>query len=190
MKIDDTQVLQTLQVAVLMSDELFRIFLCQERQPCDICHKSRKFFCYSCHVPLASIRDLIPRLELPVKVDVVKHPGEVEGKSTAVHAKLVCPTSVDIHIYPNCPDYREERALLVFPGPESRTLEQLKCSGDGDKTIFPYGEGRQSRGFISIEISKSPNIKHSFLPVTWVDFDYGQILWEQEQLEPQVQSQD
>ena len=74
-----------------------------------------------------------------MKVDVVKHPGEVEGKSTAVHAKLVSPGSVDIHIYPNCPDYREERALLVFPGPESRTLEQLKYSGDGDNTAFPYG---------------------------------------------------
>ena len=77
---------------------------------------------------------------MPVKVDVVKHPGEVEGKSTAVHAKLLSPESVDIHIYPNCPDYREERALLVFPGPESRTLEQLKCGGDGDGTTFPYGE--------------------------------------------------
>ena len=76
-----------------------------------------------------------------MKVDVVKHPGEVEGKSTAVHAKLLSPDCVDIHIYPNCPDYREERALLVFPGPESRTLEQIKSSGGGDRTTFPYGEG-------------------------------------------------
>ena len=87
-----------------------------------------------------------------MKVDVVHPPGEVEGKSTAVHAKLVSPGSVDIHIYPNCPDYREERALLVFPDPESRTLEQLKFSGDGDNTPFPYGELRPTREFLPIYI--------------------------------------
>jgi len=40
----------------------------EERQPCDICHKSRKFFCYTCHVPLPSIRNLIPRVQLPIQV--------------------------------------------------------------------------------------------------------------------------
>lgn len=120
MNIDDTSVLNNLK----------------ERQPCDICHKSRKFFCYSCPAPLASIRDVVPRVELPVKIDVVKHPGEVEGKSTAVHAKLISPGSVDIHIYPDIPDYREERALLVFPGKQTKTLHQLK--GGGESKTFPY----------------------------------------------------
>lgn len=44
------------------------VILCQERQACDICHKSRKFFCYTCHVPLPSIRNLIPRVQLPIQV--------------------------------------------------------------------------------------------------------------------------
>ena len=35
----------------------------------------------------------------------MKHPGEIEGKSTAVHAKLLAPDHVNIHIYPDIPDY-------------------------------------------------------------------------------------
>ena len=79
----------------------------QARQACDICHKSRKFFCYTCHVPLPATRGVIPRLQLPVRIDIVKHPGEVEGKSTAVHARLVAPEQVTIHIYPDIPDYTQ-----------------------------------------------------------------------------------
>ena len=116
----------------------------QERQACHICNKSRKFFCYTCHAPLPSLRDLLPRLELPVQIDVVKHPGEVEGKSTAVHAKLVSPDSVNIHIYPDIPDYSQERALLVFPGKHTKTLQQLRDSGATE--TFPYGnEAEQDR---------------------------------------------
>ena len=52
-----------------------------------------------------------PRLTFPDWL-VVKHLGEVEGKSTAVHAKLVAPDSVTIHIYPDIPDYREVRTEI------------------------------------------------------------------------------
>ena len=137
MKIDDTSVLDNLKV-IPRSDDRSSIQLYQERQPCDICHKSRKFFCYSCHLPLASIREVVPRVELPVQIDVVKHPGEVEGKSTAVHAKLISPDSVNIHIFPDIPDYREEKALLVFPGKDTKSLHQFK--GSGGRSTFPYGE--------------------------------------------------
>ena len=116
----------------------------QARQACDICHKSRKFFCYTCHVPLPATRGVIPRVQLPVRIDIVKHPGEVEGKSTAVHARLVAPEQVTIHIYPDIPDYTQvtrfmpilrwdthtncaqEKALLVFPGPRSKHLDQYQ----------------------------------------------------------------
>ena len=51
------------------------------RSPCPKCHMSRKYFCYSCHIPLSETRNLIPRVEkLPVKIDVIKHANEVDGK--------------------------------------------------------------------------------------------------------------
>ena len=69
----------------------------------------------------------------------MKHPGEVEGKSTAVHAKLLAPHHVSIHIYPDIPDYRQEKALLVFPGKESKTLDAFRESSDGpDREVFQF----------------------------------------------------
>eukprot|EP00092_Neocalanus_flemingeri_P002999 GFUD01003208.1.p1 GENE.GFUD01003208.1~~GFUD01003208.1.p1 ORF type:complete len:282 (+),score=66.40 GFUD01003208.1:51-896(+) len=114
-----------------------------ERQPCTLCCKSRKFFCYSCHLPLASTKDHIPTVKLPVQIDIVKHPGEVEGKSTAVHAPILAPGHVKIHLFPDIPDYSKERALLVFPGKDSKSLEQIcdNISISGTKSSehsFPY----------------------------------------------------
>jgi len=113
----------------------------ESRQPCSLCCKSRKFFCYSCYLPLASIKHLIPSVELPVQIDIVKHPGEVEGKSTAVHAPILAPGHVKIHLFPNIPDYSNERALLVFPGKDSKSLDQI-CDDiskrGSSEHSFPY----------------------------------------------------
>lgn len=46
-------------------------------------------------------------LQLPLKVDIIKHPNEADGKSTAVHAKLLAPEDVTIYTYPCIPDYEE-----------------------------------------------------------------------------------
>lgn len=42
--------------------------------------------------------------QLPVKIDIIKHPNETDGKSTAVHAKLIAPNDVNIYTYPCIPD--------------------------------------------------------------------------------------
>jgi len=114
-----------------------------ERQACSSCNKSRKFFCYSCNLPLPAIKDLIPTLELPILIDIVKHPGEVDGKSTAVHAPILAPGHVQIHTFPDIPDYSQENAILVFPGKESKSLEQIceisKTQSNSDSELsFPY----------------------------------------------------
>lgn len=51
------------------------------RSPCSVCGKSRKYFCYKCHVPLETTKNLIPLIKvLPCKIDVIKHPSEMDGK--------------------------------------------------------------------------------------------------------------
>lgn len=42
--------------------------------------------------------------KLPVKIDIIKHPREIEGKSTAVHAAVLAPEDVKIYIYPDFPE--------------------------------------------------------------------------------------
>ena len=52
-----------------------------DRSVCPSCHRSLKFFCYDCYLPLENTKNLIPKITtLPCLVDVVKHPAEVAGK--------------------------------------------------------------------------------------------------------------
>lgn len=44
-----------------------------------------------------------------MKIDIIKHPNEIDGKSTAVHAKLLAPDDVTIYKYPCIPEYEEKR---------------------------------------------------------------------------------
>lgn len=45
---------------------------------------------------------------LPLKIDIIKHPNETDGKSTAIHAKLLAPDFVNIYTYPCIPEYEEK----------------------------------------------------------------------------------
>ena len=36
----------------------------ERRGNCDNCGKSRKFFCYTCHIPLTAIRELVPHISV------------------------------------------------------------------------------------------------------------------------------
>ncbi|KMZ06602.1 tRNA-uridine aminocarboxypropyltransferase 1 [Drosophila simulans] len=96
------------------------------RHNCRLCNRSRKFFCYSCCVPVGELEELLPRLELPLQVDIIKHKKEIDGKSSAVHAAVLAPAHVRIHTFPDIPDYREETGVvLIFPSATALTVPQL-----------------------------------------------------------------
>ncbi|CAG5124360.1 unnamed protein product [Candidula unifasciata] len=95
------------------------------RSHCRKCSKSRKYYCYSCCVPLPHLESGLPKVKLPVKVDIIKHPSETDGKSTAPHAVILAPEDVAIHTYPCIPDYDPRKVVLVFPGEHSLSLEDL-----------------------------------------------------------------
>ncbi|XP_034487640.1 DTW domain-containing protein 1 [Drosophila innubila] len=96
------------------------------RHNCRHCNRSRKFFCYSCYVPVGELGQLLPRVELPIQIDIIKHKKEIDGKSTAVHAAVLAPDNVRIYTYPDIPDYREkDGAVLIFPSATSLTVPQL-----------------------------------------------------------------
>uniref|UniRef100_A0A182XWQ6 tRNA-uridine aminocarboxypropyltransferase 1 n=1 Tax=Anopheles stephensi TaxID=30069 RepID=A0A182XWQ6_ANOST len=109
------------------------------RSCCPSCGKSRKFFCYTCYVPVGEIVARVPRLRLPVQIDVIKHRNEIDGKSTAVHAAILAPDDVKIYTYPNIPDYREEEGVvLIFPTPTALTVASL-FSGETYQMKENYG---------------------------------------------------
>lgn len=67
---------------------------------------------------------------MPVKIDIIKHKHEVDGKSTASHAALLAREDVTIYTYPNIPDYSNQEVVLIFPGQNAISVSQL-VSVDG-----------------------------------------------------------
>jgi hypothetical protein len=53
-------------------------------------------------------------LQLPIKIDIIKHSREIAGKSTAVHAAILAPDYVNIYTYPCIPDYGSDERVIWF----------------------------------------------------------------------------
>ncbi|KAJ1918122.1 hypothetical protein IWQ60_007578 [Tieghemiomyces parasiticus] len=119
---------------------------CSGRYACPQCKKMVKFFCYHCYQVVGLARERIPTVHLPVQLTVFKHRQENAGKSTAVHAKVIAPSDVEIVTYPDTtltisdPD----RCLLLFPGPDARTLEEIDPKSF-DHLLVIDGTWRQAR---------------------------------------------
>ncbi|KAI4502839.1 hypothetical protein M0802_001883 [Mischocyttarus mexicanus] len=109
LKIDDAKILDTVE----------------GREICEHCYRSRKFFCYTCFTPVIDDK-YFPRLKLPVKIDIIKHRREIEGKSTAVHAAVLAPEDVKIYIYPDFPEMvNNEETVLIFPSKTAVSIDSL-----------------------------------------------------------------
>uniref|UniRef100_A0A3Q0SVR5 tRNA-uridine aminocarboxypropyltransferase 1 n=1 Tax=Amphilophus citrinellus TaxID=61819 RepID=A0A3Q0SVR5_AMPCI len=98
------------------------------RLKCSKCGGSRMFFCYTCCSLVGMSLQDIPSVKLPVKIDIIKHPNETDGKSTAIHAKILAPSDVTIYTYPCIPEYQKDEVVLVFPGPRAVSVQDMmKC---------------------------------------------------------------
>ncbi|XP_070233975.1 tRNA-uridine aminocarboxypropyltransferase 1 isoform X3 [Bos indicus] len=117
-----------LQNLCLASQDVLKNAQQNGRSKCLKCGGSRMFYCYTCYVPVENVPvEQIPHVKLPLKIDIIKHPNETDGKSTAVHAKLLAPEFVNIYTYPCIPEYEEKdhEVALVFPGPKSVSVKDI-----------------------------------------------------------------
>ncbi|XP_065414225.1 tRNA-uridine aminocarboxypropyltransferase 1 isoform X2 [Chrysemys picta bellii] len=161
------------------------------RSKCPRCGSSRMFYCYSCYVPVETVPTKeIPVVKLPLKIDIIKHPNETDGKSTAVHAKLLAPEDVTIYTYPCIPDYEEKRheIALIFPGSNSISVKDIilhleknveknvSCGNDDDSSAEPFlkkakietKEDRNLSEYKSNSRSEDPVLKKViFIDSTW-----------------------
>ncbi|RVE51434.1 hypothetical protein evm_003835 [Chilo suppressalis] len=119
----------------------------KSRSSCPKCGKSRMYFCYTCYVPVLQLEGCIPKCKLPIKVDIIKHKREIDGKSTAAHAAVLAPDDVNIYTYPHVPHYYlDNRTVLLYPGTEAKTVRQL-FTGESNNVSYnesilselPYG---------------------------------------------------
>lgn len=66
------------------------------------------------------------QFQLPIKVDIIKHRREIDGKSTSAHAAVLAPHDVKVYIYPDMPEYSlDGRTVLLYPGAEAKTVQEL-----------------------------------------------------------------
>ncbi|XP_004709481.1 tRNA-uridine aminocarboxypropyltransferase 1 [Echinops telfairi] len=117
-----------LQNLCLASQEVLQKAQQSGRSRCLKCGGSRMFYCYTCYVPVENVPvEQLPLVQLPLKIDIIKHPNETDGKSTAIHAKLLAPEFVNIYTYPCIPEYEEtdHEVALVFPGPKSVSIKDI-----------------------------------------------------------------
>lgn len=70
---------------------------------------------------------------MPLKIDIIKHKHEIDGKSTAGHAAILSSEDVSIYTYPNIPDYKNEAVVLIFPGQNAISISQLINGTNSDK---------------------------------------------------------
>lgn len=64
-------------------------------------------------------------MQLPLKIDIIKHKHEIDGKSTASHAAILASTDVSIYTYPDIPNYDKENVVLIFPSQNAISVSQL-----------------------------------------------------------------
>ncbi|KAF8975259.1 DTW domain-containing protein 1 [Entomortierella lignicola] len=98
------------------------------KQVCPICSKNVRYFCNKCLklVPNCPPGSVVPQLKLPIRIDVIKHENERDGKSTALHAKILAPDHVDVYGWKSMPKYENvDRLLLLFPSPGAKTLSEI-----------------------------------------------------------------
>ncbi|KAF0308472.1 DTW domain-containing protein 1 [Amphibalanus amphitrite] len=121
------------------------------RSPCPKCHKSRMYFCYNCLVPVDALTGKIPHVRLPVEVEIVKHPGETNGKSTAVHAAVLAPDDVTLRTYPDVGSYDPDETVLVFPDSSAGSVADVSATAPARDALLAYQRGKPRTHLATIE---------------------------------------
>ena len=95
------------------------------RVKCTKCGTSWKFYWGLWFEPLV---ENIPKLDLPVNITILKHPGEGMKKSSIIPSKILAPDSVTIYNSLEVPDLDVESTILLFPREDSTPVTSMTKS--------------------------------------------------------------
>ncbi|KAF9928240.1 DTW domain-containing protein 1 [Mortierella alpina] len=115
-----------------------------EKKHCPTCNKNVRYFCNKCLHLVNCPEGAVPQLKLPIKLDIIKHEQERDGKSTALHAKILAPQDVEVYAFKEMPKYENvDRLLLLFPCPEAKQLSEIDPTSF-DKLVVIDGTWEQA----------------------------------------------
>ncbi|KAF6032983.1 DTWD1 [Bugula neritina] len=117
--------------------------MAKQRVTCPDCGRKRMYFCYSCRMYVNNLQTVMPKVELPVQVHIIKHTKELDSKSTAVHAALLAPTHCHIYSYPDIPEYNSTSDVVVYPSEDSMTVADWAKSWSSNSTAVNTCEHKQ-----------------------------------------------
>ena len=102
-----------------------------KRVRCAKCNKKATIYCPYCYVPVQPSVPL-PRVTLPLQVDMLHHPGEMLTKSTGVQGCVLSPDFVHFYEHPDgVPQYDAADTVLLFPDDAAVTLGELDAELPG-----------------------------------------------------------
>ncbi|CAD5230693.1 unnamed protein product [Bursaphelenchus okinawaensis] len=106
----------------------------KQRQDCPKCAKKRLYFCYDCLIYMPGVEKIVPdAIELPVHIEIIKHPAEKAAKSTATHCSLIAPSSTSFHHFP-CPElppFDPKTSAVVFPSSSALPIDEYLKKNPG-----------------------------------------------------------
>ncbi|KAG0247858.1 DTW domain-containing protein 1 [Mortierella polycephala] len=115
-----------------------------EKMHCPTCSRNVRYFCNKCLKLVNCPEGAIPELKLPIKLDIIKHEQERDGKSTALHAKILAPKDVEVYAWQDMPKYENvDRLLLLFPSPGAKQLSEIDPTSF-DKLVVIDGTWEQA----------------------------------------------
>lgn len=154
----------------------------RKSENCQICNKTRKFYCYNCAVPSSYLISQLPYVKLPFRIIVWKHPGEHGSKSTGIHAKIMSPEMVKVlNVHPKeiskaLSDSNDmfdlNKTIVLFPSNDAHTLSSILSHTDNsyeiknnipfDTLIVLEGTWRQAKAMNqSLVLGSLPRVKLS-----------------------------
>ncbi|ETO30139.1 hypothetical protein RFI_06982 [Reticulomyxa filosa] len=92
----------------------------------------------------------LPKLHLPIKIDIIRHPKEAVTVCSSIHACILAPDDVKMYEFPHIPDYKgEPDTYFLYPSPKATYLDEMDLSHvkkiiviesrwSGNKTIYEH----------------------------------------------------
>lgn len=97
---------------------------------CDKPNHNNRVYCYDCLVPVGLPEENpLPRVDLPIRLDIIRHPKELKTKSTALHAQVIGGSdqvrTVELPNSRSLLPVDPATTLLLYPSSTSSTLAEI-----------------------------------------------------------------